>query len=563
LLSSALLVLPFALLACSSGSTGGNGGAGGHKTSSATTGSGAGTSSSTTGTTGTGGAGTGGAGTGGSGTGGGTTTGTADVLERGKHPSRAAHYVDPLLTPTAAAKMVLDTSFNGQLQGNVYAQPLYVENGPGGKGTFYVVTESNGVYALSETDGSVTWTKSFGNAATTTGAGCGNISPIGITGTPVIDLPSRTMYFNAATAMGAATTIQKHLIHAISIDDGTEKAGFPVDASTVTYGTSTFIPAPQNERGALLLVNGTLYVPYGGHYGDCAQYRGWVIGIPTANPSAVNGFATGGQRGGGMWAAGGLASDGTNIYGTTGNTFGAATWGQGEAILRFQAGPVHSGQPTDYFAPSNWQILDAGDIDLGGSGPVLVDVPGATPSQLVVGLGKNGVAYLVDRNNLGGIGKGNGTTGEGLASMKVANGAIINAAATYTTANGVFLVLHVHSGNPGAGCPAGQSGDLVALKIGAASPPTLSVAWCANNQGQGSPIATTTDGHANALVWTAGAEGSKHLHAFDGETGAVVYAGGGAGDVMANQTRRFNSPIAVKGRIFVAADNALYAFKSQ
>lgn len=488
------------------------------------------------------------------------TTGNADVLERGKHPSRDAHYVDPLLTPTAAAKMVLDTSFSGQLQGHVYAQPLYVENGPGGKGTFYVVTENDGVYALSEADGSVTWTKTLGVAAGQTGAGCGNITPIGITGTPVIDLPSRTMYVNAV--IGTNTSIQKHEVHAISIDDGTERAGFPFDTTGVTYGTSTFSPVPQNERGALLLLNGTLYVPYGGHYGDCGQYRGWVIGIPTDNPAGAKGFATGGTRGGGMWAPGGLASDGTNIFGSTGNTFGASTWGQGEAILRFQAGPVHSGQPTDYFAPSNWKVLDNGDIDLGGSGPVLVDVPGATPSQLVVALGKNGVAYLLDRNNLGGIGKGNGTTGEGVASMKVANGEIINAAAAYTTANGVFLVLHV-DGGLGAGCPAGQSGDLVALRIGAASPPTLSVAWCADNQGQGSPIATTTDGQANALVWSAGAESSKRLHAFDGETGAVVYAGGGAGDVMSNTTRRFNSPIAVKGRIFVAADDRLYAFKSQ
>ena len=80
-----------------------------------------------------------------------------------------------------------------------------------------------------------------------------------------------------------------------------------------------------------------------------------------------------------------------------------AIWGGGEAVIRFQPGPIFSGNPSDYWAPTNWFDLDQGDVDLGGSGPLLVDVPGATPSSLVVAMGKDGNAYLLDRNNLGGI----------------------------------------------------------------------------------------------------------------------------------------------------------------
>ena len=197
---------------------------------------------------------------------------------------------------------------------------------------------------------------------------------------------------------------------------------------------------------------------------------------------------------------------------------------------------------------------------------LIVDVPGATPSALVVGLGKNGVAYLLDRSNFGGVGTGNGTTGEGLVSASVSAGQISNAPTMYTTAMGVYVVFVSNGGGKGVGCPAGQIGNLVALRIGAASPPTINVAWCADNLGGGSPITTTTDGESNAVVWTAGAEGSgvtasKQLHGFDGDTGALVYAGGGTASTMPNQVRHFNSPIVANGRVIVAADNGLYAFK--
>ena len=137
--------------------------------------------------------------------------------------------------------------------------------------------------------------------------------------------------------------------------------------------------------------------------GDCGTYRGWVVGVRINNPASVSAWATT-AIGGGIWGHGGVASDGTNIFVVTGNTFNTGgNWSGGEAIIRLQAGPIFSGTPTNYWAPTNWLSLDNGDIDLGGCGAVLIDVPGATPSQLALALGKDGNAYLLNRNNLGGI----------------------------------------------------------------------------------------------------------------------------------------------------------------
>src|SRR5262249_30359701 len=158
-----------------------------------------------------------------------------------------------------------------------------------------------------------------------------------------------------------------------------------------------------------------------------------------------------------------------------------STFGQQESLLRFSAGPTFAGAAADYFTPSNWQNLDNTDTDLGGSGPLLVDVPGATPSRLLVALGKDGNIYLVNRDNLGGISTP-GPNGEGVGSVHVASNSIIQAGATYATARGTYVVF---KGN-GVGCPVGN-GDLTAVKISAASPPRPSVAWCAMQGGNGSP----------------------------------------------------------------------------
>jgi len=478
-----------------------------------------------------------------------------DVLQHHAHSSRDGQYVDPNLTQAAVANMRRDTSFNAPLVGPIYAQPLYVSNGPGGRAAFIVATELNNVVALDAATGAPLWSRNLGTPVPLSQLPCGDIDPLGITGTPVIDLTARAVYLDAMTTPDDGTT-KRHRVFALSLDDGSTLNGWPFDVSGLMASGATFDSSVQNQRGALILNQGTLYVPYGGHYGDCGDYHGWIVAVPVGNPGAATAFATQ-ASGGGSWAPGGLASDGRWIFAATGNTSFTDTWGGGEAILRLGPGGAFSGNPADFFTPSNWRDLDAQDADLGGSGPVLIDVPGATPSQLVIALGKNGVAYLLDRNNLGGVGTGDGTVGEGIQSLRVSGGLIINASAAYTVGSGTYVVFFAYYG--GVGCPDGTGGDLVALKIGISSPPTLSVAWCTDNPGSGSPIVTTTDGSSQPVIWSVGSEGDNLLHAFNGETGETLFAGGGPDEQM-TFVRRFQTPIVVNGRVFVAGDDALYAF---
>jgi outer membrane protein assembly factor BamB len=472
---------------------------------------------------------------------------------RHKNLSRDGVFVDPAFTRASAAKIHMDAKFRATVDGPTYATPLYFEGGPGGKDIVITSTVQNKVYALDAATGDTIWQKQLAPPVAKANLPCGNMDPLGITGTPVIDAASRTLFVDAMTTPDRGAT-KKHLVFALSLDDGSTRSGWPLDVSaTVKAGGNAFVSAVQHQRGALLLVNGTVYVPYGGHWGDCGDFHGWVVGIPIQAPRAARGFATAG-RGAGIWAPGGIASDGVSIFATTGNTLGASSWAGGEAVLRLSPGPVFSGRPQDYFAPSDWKELDGKDWDLGGSGPVLVDVPGANPSKLVVALGKNGVAYLVDRANMGGIGKGNGMTGEGVSSLRVASNQIIQAATAYTTSKGTYVAF-----NAVGRCPIDAYVDLSAFKISATSPPAISLAWCQSQGGFGSPITTTTDGHSEAVVWGMG---DNRLRAYDGDDGHKLFEGGGPNDGM-KSVQKWQSPIVAKGRMFVAADNGVYAFTPQ
>jgi hypothetical protein len=200
---------------------------------------------------------------------------------------------------------------------------------------------------------------------------------------------------------------------------------------------------------------------------------------------------------------------------------------------------VFDEQTNNFWAPLNWASLDAGDTDLGGSGPVLVDVPGARPSALVVALGKDGNAYLLNRTNLGGI-------SAPVAQAHVSSSGIIQAAATYRSALGTYVVF----------CGNASSSQLTAFRISGTSPPTISTVWSNSQNGSGSPFVTSTDGTNNLIVWGLGAGGDGRLHGFDGDTGNIVFDGG---EQMAG-TRRFSTAIAARGRIYVATDNQVYTF---
>jgi hypothetical protein len=171
---------------------------------------------------------------------------------------------------------------------------------------------------------------------------------------------------------------------------------------------------------------------------------------------------------------------------------------------------------------------------------VLLDVPGATPSSLVLALGKDGNAYLVNRSNLGGV-------STPVASLHVSNSAIIQAAATYRTNQDTYVAFRA------------SSSTLSAFRINPTNPPTITSAWSVTQSGRGSPFVTSIDGTNNVIVWVVGAEGDQRMHGYDGDTGAVIFAGGGVNELMTG-TRRFSTGIVARGRIYLGADNKVYAF---
>ena len=232
-----------------------------------------------------------------------------NVIQHHNHDSRDGLYVEPAFTQAAASGLKRDLGFDGTIVGNVYAQPLYLDSGPGGRAMIIVVTESNKVYALDAADGSVIWQLNVGTPMPLSRLPCGDIDPLGITGTPVVNLPSRTLFFDAMTTPDGGTTA-KHLIFALNVDTGATKAGWPVDVNaSASFGSTTFTSLTQNQRGALAVLGGTVYVPYGGHFGDCGIYHGWLVGVPLGNPTNVVAWATAAPQGG-SWAVGGVASDG-------------------------------------------------------------------------------------------------------------------------------------------------------------------------------------------------------------------------------------------------------------
>jgi hypothetical protein len=314
-----------------------------------------------------------------------TPTPEDSVLQHHHSPSRNGVYVIPELTKAHAATLAIDPTFAPTVSGQTYAQPLYLVD-PAGQDLVFVATEQNQVSAFWASTGTVAWQRTLAPPMPLSALPCGNIDPLGITGTPIVDQASRTIFLDAMTDAGGATA--KQMIYALSIDDGSTRAGWPVDLNaTVSAGGVAFDSLVQNQRGALALLDGQVYVGYGGHYGDCGNYYGWVIGVAINDPRSLGIFRTH-DRGVAIWAPGGISSDGSHLYVTTGNGFGGPDWGDSEAVLRLSPGLVFDRtNAKNYFAPTDWRHLDAVDLDLGGTAPVLVDLPGAAHSQLAIALG--------------------------------------------------------------------------------------------------------------------------------------------------------------------------------
>jgi outer membrane protein assembly factor BamB len=456
--------------------------------------------------------------------------GSQSVTQRGGDPGKTQHYIRPMMTKAKAATLAVDAGFNATYSGTVTGTPLYLENGPGGKGAFYVATQSNNVYAFDETTGAQIWMKNAGGA----GQGACDNQGKGIMSTPAIDVASRTLF-----AVSANPGLM-FKVHAYDVDTGTEKAGgWPVDLNAVLNGTDL---ARSNQRGALLLVGGILYVPFGGQVGDCQNARGRVVAINIADPTKTGSWSTG-DDGSAIWGSGGIASDGTGVFAITGNHFpnfsAPAAHSDSEEVVRLTGLAQLTRNNNNIFFPSRWSAMDSGDLDFGSNSPMVFDVPGATPARYVAAPAKDGHLYFLDATNLGGMG------GEKIDMMVAQQGSsLFTAPAAYQTATkGTFVALNAS----GARCPPGQPtgrvimGISIAVTAGAINP---TVAWCASDATATSPAVTTTDGKSDAVVWFVS---GGVLKGVDGETGTQVFSGG------ACPVERWTAVLAAKGARIVSA----------
>jgi hypothetical protein len=305
------------------------------------------------------------------------------------------------------------------VDGNVYAEPLYVPNltiGGHAHNVVFVATEHDSVYAFDADARSAIaplWHSSFINPShgittiSSTVQNCGNITPeYGITGTPVIDLSSNTLYVVASTEENGSF-FQR--LHALDITTGNEKPGSGIAIKAQVKGTGSgsingvvhFDAYQHLQRPGLLLLNGVVYLAFGSHC-DHDPYHGWVIGYnATTLKKALNAVynTTRNAARGAIWQSGdGLAADSVgNIYFMTGNgNFDANTGGKdyGDSVVKLAT--TNGLKVSDYFTPFNQECLNGNDIDLGSGGPVLLP----TSNELVT-IGKEGRIYVISRSNMG------------------------------------------------------------------------------------------------------------------------------------------------------------------
>ena len=303
-------------------------------------------------------------------------------------------------------------AWRAPLDGKVYASPLSVG------GAVIAATENGSLYALAGATGRVLWRRHLADPVNGSDLPCGNIDPLGITGTPVYD-PTTHLVFAVATQAGV-----HHVLYGVDARTGVVRLTRTVDVPGMR-------PDTQLQRAALLLSGSTVYVAYGGNYGDCGQYVGRVVGAPTHGNGTLTSFAVPTGRMAGIWGASGPALlPGGDLLVTTGN--GAArggTWDRSDSVLRL----TPSLGLRDGFAPSQWAQENSADADLGSMGPLLL--PGAVRA---LAAGKGGNVFLVDVAHLGGVG---GQLASLSGCSAYGGGATLGSAAFLPCNDGVLQVL--------------------------------------------------------------------------------------------------------------------------
>ncbi|MGA3216328.1 MAG: PQQ-binding-like beta-propeller repeat protein [Acidimicrobiales bacterium] len=293
------------------------------------------------------------------------------------------------------------------LDGAVYGEPLVYD------ATIYVATENDSLYAIEAHSGMVLWHTHVGNAvsksvfdsAPTLGSGCGDIDPLGITGTPVIDAATDEIFVAEETELSGQSSWSgiRHWLVAISLTSHQVLWHRDVDPPHPNTENTYYIPAEQ-QRPALTLANGRLYVDFGGLDGDCGQYHGYVVDVPVSGSGPLGSYQVPTQREGAVWETNGsVVSPQGDLYVATGNGSSntVADFDEGNSVVELSP----SLQRLGYWAPSNWVQLNDQDWDLGSAGPIIV--PG-TSLLFVAGKPSSSgdYGYLMRQGRLGGIGHG-------------------------------------------------------------------------------------------------------------------------------------------------------------
>ncbi len=362
-----------------------------------------------------------------------TASGQTSVLTQHNDLARTGQNLDETILTTSNVNVnQFGKLFSLPVDGQVYAQPLYVPNVTINGGTHNVLiiaTENDSVFAFDAdsntgANASPLWHVSLVDVAHGAGSGetpwttaatpissCTNVQPlIGITSTPVVDPSSGTIFVEATSTNGSSYF---HRLHAIALATGAEESQGPVLVTATVSGTGdgssggqlTFDPLYQHQRSGLLLLNGVIYLAFGSHC-DLSPYHGWLFAYDSATFTQESVFVTTPNGGlGGVWMAGsGIAADANgNIYIASGNgdfdTTNVPATEVGDTILKLgTTGAVLS--LLDYFTPSDQACLDTGDKDLGSGGVLLLpDQPGTYP-HILVEAGKEGQIYLVNRDQM-------------------------------------------------------------------------------------------------------------------------------------------------------------------
>jgi PA14 domain-containing protein/Calx-beta domain-containing protein/IPT/TIG domain-containing protein len=499
------------------------------------------------------------------------------------------------LTPVNVNATAFGKLFSYAVDGYVYAQPLYVPSvqipGQGVHNVVFVATEHDSVYAF-DADGSTQeplWDVSFIDAANgvTTVPAADVLTPdlvpeIGVTSTPVIDATAGTIYVIAKTKEIVQGSVHYRLrLHALDVATGVEKLGGPaVIADTIVaadgsyvYVLGPFVPGSgagsldgstvhfnalrQLNRSGLLLVNGVVYSAWGSH-GDNGPYHGWLLGHDAQSLGLVSTFNTTPNGGlGAIWMnGGGPAADANgNIYVSTGNgTFaltGARSPGYGDSVLKLSP----NGQiVTDFFTPWNEATLAIQDADLGSGGVLLLpDQPSVHP-HLMVAAGKEGKAYLIDRDDLGEF-RRCGSTCDGVIQVLPAG----------TIGGGVFDTPAYFNGRVYyQGCCRSVL-KAFALSNGLLSSAPVSQATPTFGYPAGTP-SVSANGSTNGIVWTLQVDAYKTsgpaiLHAFDAlDLSNELYSSGQRSADRLDGAVKSTVPTIANGKVYVGTQTSLAVF---